>query len=494
MDKPRNRRALWAFIGVHCGIWLPWRTFTAGHSTPFDFLADAFFHPAKDLACWANRRGIKTLAMAMLAVLEYCWAEPAAPIRGRVLSGSEDQARTLYEYWEKWCWGLLRERIQDEPLRTLTRLDNGDFQIFAASQKRVRGPGVQRLYWDEVDEIDPAIMAASVGTLTSLNGVPARTIAASTWHYAHGPMGQLIDDAEAKGFTLHKWNMWESIQRCPVERHQDGRGCRACPLEGPCRAQAYLIDKNARVGVAARACGLFAIDDAIKQYRQWSLQQWDAEAECKRPALEGLVYPQFDRRVHVQADLDFDDALPTYWAIDWGMNDFVCLWIQENKRRQVFIVDEYWSQQCTTAQNAKAINALDSGVDGTIPIETTFCDPAGRSRSDQTGYSDIQVFLQNGIPCRYTLAPWATDIHNGVSIVRAVLKPAGGPPRLFIAGKCTQLIKAFESYKLRQVNGDWIDEPIKPQACDHPMDALRYYFVNRHAPFRAEVRQMGYSG
>ncbi|NQU76624.1 MAG: hypothetical protein HQ546_09965, partial [Planctomycetes bacterium] len=200
MNKPENPRELWAFIGAHFGLWLPHKVFTPGHSTPFHFVADGFFHPGKDLAAWANRRGIKTLAASILAALEYRFSD--RPVKGRVLAGSEDQAKTLYHYWQQWCWTLLQDRLRGEPGQLVTRLDNGDFEILAASAKRVRGPGIQRLFWDEVDEIDPEIMSASVGTLTTLNNVQARVVATSTWHHAHGPMGKLVASATEKGFSL----------------------------------------------------------------------------------------------------------------------------------------------------------------------------------------------------------------------------------------------------------------------------------------------------
>jgi len=470
------------------GIKLPHRVFTRGHSTPLDFVADALLHPGKDVAAWANRRGAKTLCGSILAVLEYRFSD--GPIKGRVLAGSEDQARTLYEYWEQGCWNILADRLRGEPGRLITRLDNGDFEILAASPKRVRGPGIQRLYWDEVDEIDPSLMAASVGTLTTLKGVPARTVAMSTWHHAHGPMSRLVAEAAHRGVGLHRWNIWETIARCPPERHEHGRGCATCPLGKACVAKGAERNPRAKIGVAAEAVGLFAIDDAIKQYTHWSAEQWRAEAECKRPTLDGMVYAAFDRREHVQADLDFQADLPVYRAIDWGLNDFVCLWIQPDKRGRVLVVDELWTGQTTTHQVAEEIRKLDRGV----RVEATFCDPAGRNRSDQTGYSDIDVFAAAGIPCRYTLSPWAREIRNGVNLIRSALKPATGPPRLLIAGKCARLIEAFESYKLRQVNGQYVDEPVKPQPCDHPMDALRYYFVNRHAPSRAQAQPMRYTG
>ena len=52
MIRPQNRRQLWGFIYAHFGIALPHRTFTEGHSSPFDFVADAFFSPGADVAAW----------------------------------------------------------------------------------------------------------------------------------------------------------------------------------------------------------------------------------------------------------------------------------------------------------------------------------------------------------------------------------------------------------------------------------------------------------
>ena len=304
-DVPTNNPELWAFVGAHFDLWLPWRPFTDGHSTPFAFVADAYFNSGQDLAAWANRSGLKTLCSSVIAALEYRFAE--GPLHARVLSGSEDQARNLYGYWAKWCNTLLADRLTGDPGRLLTRLNNGDMEILAASQRKVRGAKVQRLYRDEIDEIDPDVMAASVGMLDSRGGIPARTIDTSTWHKAHGPMGKLIEEADKRNIRLHRWNIWESIANCPAQRHDNGKNCESCRLGQVCLAKARETNPTAKIGIAAKAHGLCNIDDAIKQLSQWSQQQWEAEAECKRPSLEGLVYPQFDRAKHVIADLDFDE-------------------------------------------------------------------------------------------------------------------------------------------------------------------------------------------
>ena len=86
----------------------------------------------------------------------------------------------------------------------------------------------------------------------------------------------------------------------------------------------------------------------------------------------------------------------------------------------------------------------------------------------------------------------STDVGQKIiGMIRAALMPGSGEARLFIAGACKQTIRAFESYELRKVNQEYIDEPVKPQACDHPMDATRYYFVNRQMGKSGGSSQMG---
>ena len=489
VDRPTTRGQLWTCLERDFGLRLPSKAWTPGHSTPFDFVAEAFLNPSQDLAVWANRSGLKTLSGSIIAALEFRFSD--VPLHARVLSGSEDQARNLYAYWVRWCEHVLSDRLIDAVGRQLTRLENGDFEILSASQKRVRGAKVQRLFRDEVDEIDPDVWAASVGMLAGRDAAPARTIDTSTWHRANGPMGRLVATADERGIRLHKWNVWEALEQCPPHRHDCGRGCESCPLAAACVAKAREVhaEPDRPLGIAAECCGLLAIDDAIRQFRQWSLPQWQAEAECRRPSLQGLVYPAFDRRTHVRADLRPRPDLPTWRAIDWGWNNFVCLWIQLDEYGRALVVDEYCTADTTTADNAREIKRRN----GDLRIEATYCDPAGKGRSDQTGRSNVDVFEAAGVPCTYTTSSWARDVHNGINVVRSYLASAEGRPRLLVSGACRQLIGAFEAYRTRQVNGQYIDEPVKPQACDHPMDALRYFFVNRFSPQRTEARGLSYA-
>jgi hypothetical protein len=73
-------------------------------------------------------------------------------------------------------------------------------------------------------------------------------------------------------------------------------------------------------------------------------------------------------------------------------------------------------------------------------------------------------------------------VTNGINLVRDFLAPASGNIRLLVADRCKWVIQSMQNYAWRTVNGVHIDEPEKNTPWEHPMDALRYYFVNRHTP------------
>ena len=479
--RPTTRRDLWLLILEAFGVALPARRFMPGHSSPFDFVADAFFHDDRDVAAWACRSGGKTLGASLIAALDYFPFSDGhtTGLQGRVLSGSEDQAKNLYEYWAQWCSGALAERLDGDVHRQLTRIGGGRFEILAASQKRVRGPKVQRLYEDELDEIDVDIDAAAVGMIDSRPGLPGRTVYTSTWHRAAGPMGLLVDGCPGNGVSLHRWNLWESIQKCPPERHEAGAGCDDCPLAPECfRARVEAQRRpGARTGLASDACGLYRIEDACKAFQKVSRSVWESEYLCKRPSVEGLVYPDFDAQACMVDAAPSD--LTVYRVIDWGLNVFVCLWVGEAKDGTSYVLDTYRAQEGTLAQHAAFINAHPLGK-----ARDTYCDPAGRSRNDQTGKSNIDVFKSHGIPCTYKSGAHATNVQNGIRAVRDLILTASGVRRLCVVQNENNrmFIRAMQSYVNRKVNGVWIDDPQDPQEFEHVPDALRYYVVNRTMP------------
>ena len=481
---PLRRDELWGLVAGRFGIRLPHRAFTPGHSTPLDFLHDALRRPTADLAAWSCRSGCKTLTASLLTALSFL---RHGRLQARVLSGSEGQAQNLYAYWRRWCDGPLQGLLDEPPTASITRIAGGRLEVLAASHRRVRGPKVQLLLEDELDEIAPDIDIAAAGMIASRPRIPARTVYTSTWHRPDGAMARLVGSAVRGDIRLHRWNLWEAIAACPAERHENGRGCRGCRLGEPCLAAARrLHGPAAPMGIAAAGTGLYAIDDVIKAYSRVGRSAWDAEYLCNRPSVEGLVYPEFDAAVHARPAPP--EPVRLFRSIDWGYGVFVCLWIAEQPCGTATVLDTYMAEEGTLARHAEFIRSHRLG-----DVEATFCDPAGRSRSDQTGLSNIQVFRRHGIACRYSLASSLRPVAAGVRLVRAALQPASGPPRLFYVPTDANrrlFVTAMQSYRNRRVNGVWIEQPQDPQPHEHIPDALRYYFVNRARA--CDIQLVGY--
>jgi len=475
-------------IGESFGLFPAHTPFTTGHSTPLDFLADALLHGERDVAAWACRSGGKTLMASLIAAVEFNCIDG---LQARVLSGSESQSRNLYEYWRRWCASKeLGPRLSGPIRRNATDIANGRLEILAASQRDVRGPKVHRLFEDELDEIAPELDAAAVGMIASSPTIPGRTIYTSTWHRTDGPMAKLVDACGHNGVSLHKWNIWEAIAPCEADRHRQGAGCDACPLAGPCvdKAREHHRDPDRRQGIAAEATGLCAVDDIIKAYSKISLPAWQAEYECKRPVADGLVFPEFDPSVH--RDDDPPAGLTLYRTIDWGSGVFVCLWLGADASGRTWLLDTYRAERGTVHQHAHYIRSH-----RLRNIRSTFCDPAGRNRNDQTGQSNVEIFRSYGIHCTYATAPRSREVRNGLALVRAALAPADGKQRFFCGPDENNaiFIKAMQSYKNRRVNGIWVDRPQDPQEFEHIPDALRYYFVNRDREQGVGVARFGAS-
>src|SRR4029078_12399733 len=114
-------------------------------------------------------------------------------------------------------------------------------------------------------------------------------------------------------------------------------------------------------------------------------------------------------------------------------------------------------------------------------IKSVACDPSGAARSGHSGVSDIQVLKSRG----YKVRARPSSSVSGVDMIRTALRPALGAPRLFIHPRRTRLIKAMQAYRYAD-NGSEL--PLKDGEHDHPIDALRYHFVNTGKTDGAAVR------
>jgi len=179
--------------------------------------------------------------------------------------------------------------------------------------------------------------------------------------------------------------------------------------------------------------------------------------------------------------MDFDLNLPIYRAIDFGFaNPFVCLWIQVDKDNCVRVIDEYIKSRVTVSAHAEEIKKR-TPVDESR-VTASYCDPAGASANDVTGQSSVKELRSSGIMLKYR----KSFILQGIELIRKAINTADGKTSLLVSPKCPRLIQAMQSYHYPESGGEL---PLKDGVHDHPIDALRYFFVNHSGHSKTIIRR-----
>jgi hypothetical protein len=359
----------------------------------------------------------------------------------------------MYEHFMVFVEGKYKWMLKGPVRKTRCEFTNGSaVEMLAQSARNVRGRHVQKLRCDEVELFDREVLAAAKFVPQSKDGIAASMEVLSTMHRPYGLMHDGVTLAASHGRRIFKWCLWEVIEKC-VDRN-----CSRCPLAGDCD------------GRAKGAEGYFKIDDAIAQMQRSSRAAWEAEMLCLRPSAEDAVFGDFDRDVHVRR-VDYDATLPLYRAIDFGfVNPFVCLWLQVDGEGVVRVIDEYVRTRASIDVNA-------AEVKGRTPcrqerVAATFCDPAGAGSNDVTGTNSVRELRGHGIEVRYR----RSGILEGVELIRRALRDGQGRSKLVVSPRCVRLIEALECYHYPE--GVAKEMPMKDGVYDHPIDALRYFFVN----------------
>jgi len=482
--RPRSKEQLRNYVKVFLEMDVPTCAVCEGHDAPMDYLWHSYSadfaglpgaasrnEPA-DCIVWAGRGGGKTKLAAAATLLDSIF-KPGC--KTRILAGSLDQSCRMYEYLREYLERGFAEYVKGKVYEEKCRFVNGsDVEVLSHSARDVRGRHIHKLRCDEVELFRPEVFATAQFITKSSGAIRGALEVFSTMHQPYGIMQRLIDAAGRlevcgglrayptkleslwrMGYSpakLFRWCLWEVIEKCGPERT-----CSQCSLWGDCG------------GRAKQAAGYLKIDDVIDQMRRSSRAGFETEMLCLRPKLDNVVFAEFEPMVHI-AEVEYDANLPMYRAMDFGYaNPFVCLWIQVDAAGVVRVINEYVKVRATIAENAAEVLRRTPG--GEAAVWGTFCDPAGASRNDVTGTSAVRELAAMGIRCKYR----SSAILEGIELIRRELKAGDGKNRLVISPKCQRLIEAMRCYHYPQKGGE---VPEKDGVYDHPIDALRYFFVN----------------
>lgn len=177
---------------------------------------------------------------------------------------------------------------------------------------------------------------------------------------------------------------------------------------------------------------------------------------------QGLVYKEFDRKLHIYTDEKIPNPIETVAGIDFGFtNPCAILTITRDYDNNFWVENEWYKTEKTEDEIAEVV--------ATRGFNKVYADPEAPSA--------IEVLRKRKVNLREVIKN-KDSIKVGIQKVRELLK-AG---KLKIHSSCENLIYEFETYaypdkkELRNEN----ENPIKEN--DHALDALRYVILmqDRH--------------
>jgi len=181
---------------------------------------------------------------------------------------------------------------------------------------------------------------------------------------------------------------------------------------------------------------------------------------------EGLVYHEFDPRLHVVKPFEIPNDGEVYRAVDFGVrNPWATLWVYRDRSGvfgaddALYVFREYYMTNRTTLDNGREMIRLSRNDP---KIRFTVADSAGK---------DARLILARELQIPTKASPKELGMNTMIGLVKERLfVHADGKPRLFIFSSCTNLIQEMRKYRWSKTQGK--DQPMKQD--DHALDALRY--------------------
>lgn len=183
----------------------------------------------------------------------------------------------------------------------------------------------------------------------------------------------------------------------------------------------------------------------------------------------GLVYPEWDDRMHVKK-LAWVESAPYYGAADPGYtNPFAFLDIQEVDGN-VHVLREYYQKGLSNYQNATELKVRGPIADRRW--EWISSDSASPDAKAEMGSQLAPVIAKDE----------AKDVGRGWQEVKRFLRGDDGTPHLFVDPSCVNLINEMESYRVKGAPKHNPGLNVREEAekkDDHALDALRYFIMHR---------------
>ncbi len=187
----------------------------------------------------------------------------------------------------------------------------------------------------------------------------------------------------------------------------------------------------------------------------------------------GLVYPEFDERIHVIPPF----PLPREWqdtiSIDPGLNNPLSAhWYAVDYDDNVYAVYEHFAAGRDIDYHAEEIKRISAMLgwhtDGKGRLRALI-DSAAKQHTLSGVKSVCELFYERDILVNPDVDK---DLFTGIARVKSYLNAKNGLPNLYIFDNCVNLIRELKGYY-------WGSGDVPRKSDDHALDELRYYLMSR---------------
>lgn len=211
-------------------------------------------------------------------------------------------------------------------------------------------------------------------------------------------------------------------------------------------------------------------DEEIDQIKaEVSEDQFAQEYLAEFRKMAGLVYKDFDRKIHVLPvnKMPDMDGWTRGLAVDFGFhNPTAVVFVGMDYDSNWYVYDEIYKPGLVTDELAKAIK--DKMGDKLFTYKIGDSNQSQEIANLQTKGVILEAVKKGGVGQK-------SSILGGIQLINDMLKVQGnGKPKLFISEQCSNLIYEFETYHYPEdvFDKNNPEDPVKDK--DHALDALRY--------------------
>lgn len=321
---PQTDEQLHKWILDNLGLNIPRVAVCDDHQSPFEFIADIYFERVDSAIAVASRDGGKTMASAIIHLINSIFKPGCESITVGAIWAQSNRAyenlKKLAKYHGKVPSIDKHPDIISTNKERTQFLNGSSVEILPGTISAVNGPHGQKLHRDEVELMDPEVFKEAVNISSSKviieNGVKkeikSQDWITSTRKWAHGQMQNFVDEikeAEIMGFKpaykLYTWCVFEVAENVP--------NCRVAfpnlPDNKKCDCHNVVKGKwdddvtprrfsDVCRGRLARSDGYTSLADIHKKFLENDRGTWEAQKECTKPEVGGLVFPMFTRGRH----------------------------------------------------------------------------------------------------------------------------------------------------------------------------------------------------